>query len=141
MDLQLAVFSNSDFKVILEEITSRAELVQWAGSKRFSYPLDEKQLTEYLLDASSDKSISYIYSLIRSDDKVLIGHVELSDIDWKNMTAVLSRVLIFKKYRGRGYSHHLLQAILNQAFDILKLKKIKLSVYTFNTPAIACYKK
>lgn len=81
----------------------------------------------------------YIYKAI-NEDNVMVGHVEFDKIDYHNKTAVLSRVIINPTLRGQGLGHKIVQASIALAFNVLKLNKITLSVYDFNTSAIACYK-
>ncbi len=141
MSFELLNFGEKDFRHILDSISSKRELIQWAGSRMFTYPLEPKQLFLYLSKAKGCRPKSYIYTLLRTDDNERIGHVELSDINQEEMSAVLSRVMIFPEHRGEGYSHNLIRAILDLAFNSLKFKEITLSVYIFNIPAIKLYEK
>ena len=43
--------------------------------------------------------------------------------------------------RGRSIGKHMMKAVLHIAFDELKLHRVTLGVYDFNTLAISCYEK
>ena len=43
--------------------------------------------------------------------------------------------------RGRSIGKHMMKAVLHVAFEELKLHRVTLGVYDFNTSAISCYEK
>lgn len=45
------------------------------------------------------------------------------------------------KMRGRSIGKHMMKAVLQVAFEELKLHRVTLGVYDFNTSAISCYEK
>lgn len=140
MTLKLVPFVASDIDILLSWIASADQLRQWAGPTIFNWPLNKQQLILYLNQVKKESSEKYIYKAINADN-INIGHIEFDKIDWINKTTVLSRVIISPEFRGKGLGHQLIEAALNLAFNHLKFKEVKLSVYGFNAPAIACYKK
>ena len=58
----------------------------------------------------------------------------------QKLTAYLSKVKIYKKYRRNGYCCYLIKKAINRA-KIMKIKKIYLHVKNTNISAIKCYKK
>jgi len=140
MDFMLVPFTKNDFELIYSSITSKSELIKWAGSRLFTYPLNEGQMLHYLSRIEGDLPEAFIYKFIRIEDGEDIGIAEISDIDWDNMSAVLSRVMVFPKFRNKGYSHYLIKAILDTAFSIMNFREMRLFVFTINAPAIKCYK-
>jgi RimJ/RimL family protein N-acetyltransferase len=66
----------------------------------------------------------------------------LDDIDEKNKSATLCRVLIgHPSLRGKGMGTQMVKSLLNLGFDRLELHRIDLVVFDFNRAAINCYKK
>ncbi len=66
---------------------------------------------------------------------------ELDMIDYRNMSARMSRVLIADAFRRRGAGSGMVRALLELGFGELELHRIDLFVFDFNLPAIACYEK
>ncbi|MFE2143336.1 GNAT family N-acetyltransferase [Streptomyces sp. NPDC059456] len=108
-------------------ITSRAELVTWAGPS-FTWPLDDAQLTAYA--AEPDR---HTWTAL-SADSAPVGHVSVRGTR-------LGRVLIAPAARGRGLGETLLTLAVARAFDELGLTSLDLGVYTHNTTAVRLYEK
>jgi RimJ/RimL family protein N-acetyltransferase len=139
MKIKLVPFTISDFDLLLSWVPSERELRQWAGPVMFTWPLDKKQLAEYLSRTQKEYPQAHIYKAIGEKDGTAIGHIEFDKIDWTAKTTVLSRVMVASEYRGNGFGNNIIEAALNLAFNILNFNEIKLAVYTFNIPAIRCY--
>lgn len=137
--LKLLNFTANDFDPMLSWFKSEKELIQWAGPSLFTWPLDRTQLNNYLARADGEIPQVYIYKAVRQSDFHIVGHLEFDKFDRESMTAVLSRVIIAPNERNKGLGHYLIDTALQVGFEALKLKEIKLSVYTFNTIAIRCY--
>ncbi len=68
-----------------------------------------------------------------------IGEVELSQICWRAREAELKICIGDPAYRGRGFGTRALKLTLNIAFTRLKLERVYLRVYHYNTRALQCY--
>ncbi|MFE6846999.1 GNAT family N-acetyltransferase [Streptomyces sp. NPDC057686] len=108
-------------------ITTRAELVTWAGPS-FTWPLDDAQLTAYA--AEPDR---HTWTAAAPDGRPL-GHISVRGTR-------LGRVLIAPEARGRGLGETLLTLAVARAFDELGLPSLDLGVYTHNTAAVRLYEK
>jgi RimJ/RimL family protein N-acetyltransferase len=86
-------------------------------------------------------SEAFIYKAIDTDTGKIIGHISLGGVSKKNRSARISRVLVDANERGKGYCHQMLSAALKIGFEDLKLHRISLGVYDFNTSAIKCYQR
>jgi len=62
-------------------------------------------------------------------------------INFKNITKSSAELGLYKNPHKSGVGTQLMQKALTYAFESLKLKKITLEVYNFNTKAIHLYKK
>ncbi|MET9885191.1 GNAT family N-acetyltransferase [Streptomyces sp. NPDC006430] len=108
-------------------ITTRAELVTWAGPA-FTWPLDDSQLTAYATEPGR-----HTWTAVSADGHPL-GHVSVRGTR-------LGRVLIDPRARGRGLGEALLTLAVDRAFGELGLPSLDLGVYTHNTAAVRLYEK
>ncbi|HDR4724826.1 GNAT family N-acetyltransferase [Bacillus cereus group sp. Sample62] len=134
--IKLETFKKSDFKQLINWINFEEFLIQWSGNA-FTYPLNEQQLEKYI-----ESSNTLAFKVIDEETKEVIGHISLGQIDNINKSARIGKVLVGDtKMRGRSIGKHMMKAVLQIAFEELKLHRVTLGVYDFNTSAIACYEK
>jgi len=111
-------------------------LLQWAGIG-YEYPLSEKQIIDRI--ESETSSGCRLYKIIIDND--MIGTIELMKIDTEAKTAKIGRFLLNSELTGKGYGSEALKKFVSIAFNHFHLKKVWLSVFDFNKPAIRCYEK
>jgi RimJ/RimL family protein N-acetyltransferase len=141
MAIRLEPFSESDFDRLISWVPSESFLLQWAGPG-FSFPLDHKQLSEHLVRGKQEPPGSLIFRGVDASTGAVIGHIEIVNIDRRNRSARLSRVLVGPMaLRGNGIGHELVREALAVAFDELQLHRVELYVFDFNEAAIGCYKR
>ncbi|OUB68194.1 GNAT family N-acetyltransferase [Bacillus thuringiensis] len=134
--IKLESFKKSDFKQLINWINSEEFLIQWSGNA-FTFPLDEQQLEKYIESANT-----LAFKVVDEETSNVIGHISLGQIDNINKSARIGKVLVGNtKMRGRSIGKHMMKAVLHIAFDELKLHRVTLGVYDFNTSAISCYEK
>lgn len=134
--IKLESFKRSDFKQLMNWINSEEFLIQWSGNA-FTYPLNEKQLEKYTESANT-----LSFKVIDEESRNVIGHISLGRIDNINKSARIGKVLVGDtKMRGRSIGKHMMKAVLHIAFEELKLHRVTLGVFDFNTSAISCYEK
>ncbi|HDR6311260.1 TPA: GNAT family N-acetyltransferase [Bacillus cereus] len=134
--IKLEPFKRSNSKQLINWIDSEEFLIQWSGNA-FTYPLNEQQLEKYI---ASENTLAF--KVIDEESKKVIGHISLEQIDNINKSARIGKVLVGdKKMRGRSIGKHMMRAVLQIAFEELKLHRVTLGVYDFNTSAISCYEK
>ncbi len=123
---------DADAPLLHRWITSRAELVSWAGPA-FTWPLDDTQLTAY---AAEPGRHTWTAAPPDAPDAPAhpLGHVSVRGTR-------LGRVLIAPEARGRGLGEALLTLAIDRAFGELALPSLDLGVYTHNTRAIRLYEK
>jgi RimJ/RimL family protein N-acetyltransferase len=144
--IKFEYFEEKDFDLLINWINSPELLVKWAGTD-FNYPLDEEQLKEYIKDTIKENSSKIIYKVIIEKiiqkKKKIIGHIALNNIDFKNCSATLSKVLVEgdPQMRGQGLGPKIIKKLLKKAFEDLGLHRIELGVFAFNKSAIKSYKK
>ncbi|KAB2451811.1 GNAT family N-acetyltransferase [Bacillus sp. CH126_4D] len=134
--IKLETFKKSDFKQLINWIDSEEFLIQWSGNS-FTYPLNEQQLEKYI-----ESTNTLAFKVIDEETKEVVGHISLGQIDNINKSARIGKVLVGDtKMRGRSIGKHMMKAVLQGAFEELKLHRVTLGVYDFNTSAISCYEK
>lgn len=140
--VKLEHFSESDFKQLIGWMNSEHLMTNWAGSL-FKYPLTEESLQWYIEDINdTETSEAFVYKAVDEKTGETVGHVSLGGISKKNRAGRISRVLVGNTAeRGKGYCTGMINAVLEFGFKELKLHKISLGVYNFNTSAIRCYEK
>ncbi|SMP68586.1 GNAT family N-acetyltransferase [Anoxynatronum buryatiense] len=138
---ELRFFQFSDFEQLINWIKTPEILLQWGGPN-FSFPLDKQQLESYLKDANKYNSNTLIYSVKEKETGKIIGHITLGNIDRKNKSARVGKVLVGDmSVRGKGIGQQMMTEILKVAFDELHLHRVSLGVFDFNSSAITCYEK
>ncbi|MEW9674019.1 GNAT family N-acetyltransferase [Ammoniphilus sp. 3BR4] len=139
--IELKFFERSNFQQLINWFETTEFLLQWGGPN-FRFPLDEQQLENYLKDANKDNSNTFVYSVIEKETGKVIGHISLGNVDRINKSARIGKVLVGdKSVRGKGIGQQMMTEILKVAFDELRLHRVSLGVFDFNSSAIACYKK
>lgn len=126
-----------DLSRLLEWVDSQRLNIIWASDK-FSYPLDEKQMTSYFKSLNYKKTLAFKVVNMEIGNSDVVGHAEL-DIDGKEVK--ISRLLISKTNRGKGFGKEMMIALINYIKRNLKYNEICLTVFTFNKPAISLYEK
>jgi len=78
---------------------------------------------------------------IETKDGMHIGDVDLHDINRDQLTAKVTILIGDKAYWDRGFGTDTMKSVLASAFYDLKLERVVLKVYEFNSRAIRCYEK
>ncbi|MFJ8353892.1 GNAT family N-acetyltransferase [Bacillus paramycoides] len=139
--IKLENFTRNDFKQLINWIDSKEFLIQWSGNA-FTYPLNEQQLERYIESANCENANTFAFKVIDEETKNVIGHISLGQIDNVNKSARIGKVLVGDtNMRGRSIGKKMLKAVLYIAFNELKLHRVTLGVFDFNTSAITCYEK
>lgn len=139
--LKLEPFSPNDFQQLIDWIPNSSFALQWGGPA-FTYPLTIEQLEDYLKDSNEVNASKYVFKAVEQSTNNVIGHISIGNIDRINESARIGKVLIgSSNSRGKGYGTQIMLAALKFAFEELKLHKVTLGVFDFNTSAIKCYEK
>lgn len=139
MSIELGKFTKEDIPQLIKWIHSKEELMQWAGPA-YNFPFTEEQMLEELNKAEKECN-KLIYSVLEKKEKIIIGHCQVL-IDKKNNSARFGKILIGNTtFRGKGFGQQLIKELLKISFVELKLHRIDLGVFEFNTNAIRVYEK
>ncbi|HAQ41912.1 MAG TPA: GNAT family N-acetyltransferase [Clostridiales bacterium] len=101
-----------------------------------------------LIDEESEKNAlerlsksQFNFAVIASGTDNVIGNVGFPAIDYINRIGEVGIFIGDKNYWGNGYGQQALELLIDFGFNILNLNNIYLKVYSYNLPAISCYKK
>ncbi len=68
----------------------------------------------------------------------LVGRCGVIRLDWKNRVCEVA-IMVGAPYRGRGYGKEAMALLCDFCFREMNLRRIKVSVFAFNEPALRCY--
>lgn len=132
--IRLEKFSKPDYDRLINWIKSEASMIQFSGPI-FTYPITSEQLDKYV---NAENRLAFC--VVNADTNEVIGHAELNNIDSKNNSARICRILIGdKQNRNSGFGKAVIQALIRIGFHDLNLHRLELGVYDFNQQAIQCY--
>lgn len=103
-------------------------------------PKTEAQLAGYI-EAQHKSKTAFVFAvrLLERDD--LIGYLELDGIIWAQGTGWVSIGFGNAIHRGQGYGTEAMRLLLHFAFGELNLRRVQLTVFSYNTAAIRLYEK
>jgi RimJ/RimL family protein N-acetyltransferase len=139
--IRLEHFGRSDFEQLMAWIDTEELLMNWAGSL-FSFPLTQASLEWYIRDTNDPASSeAMVYKAVDTATGATVGHISLGSLSAKNRSGRITRVLVAPGHKGKGYCCQMVKALLKIGFEQLRLHRISLGVYDFNTAALKCYQK
>lgn len=110
------------------------------ASSNAAYPRTDKQIKERIESSQSGKN-GYYFAMRPLDDERLLGLVSLGEIEWNNGVGWVGIEIGDTQNRGQGYGTEAMSLLLDYAFLELNFRKVQLSVFDYNQPAIAIYEK
>lgn len=121
-------------------------LTKWANDLETTVPMghlgscsliNEREVLERL--AKSE----HLFAIVRYDEdsEKMIGNGGLFEIDHVNRRAMLTIRIGDSDARGKGYGSEAIGLMLEHGFGLLNLENIMLTVASYNTRGIECYKK
>lgn len=96
---------------------------------------------EAWFDAAKDSTTGFRFAVRVAADDSLIGIVELDGILWNQRVGWVSLLIGAADSRGKGFGHEAMELTLRFAFHELNLHRLQLTVFEYNTPAIALYER
>jgi RimJ/RimL family protein N-acetyltransferase len=136
--VSLIPFEARDFPLLSAEVESSRFILQWSGPK-YTFPLTWEQLDLRIRKTVEGEKSIYMFKVTERELEQTIGFIELSIRDSVLKVGNVESVLIFRKYRGKGYGKQLMSEIVEFAFQKLDLNELTLSVFDFNVSAKTCY--
>lgn len=106
------------------------------GDPKFVSPLTAEEVDRWFAEVTADP-LCWIVDL----DGRCIGTVQLHSLEVSNRRARYAIGLFDPATWNRGIGTEATRLVLHYAFAVLRLHRVDLRVLTFNTRAIACYRK
>lgn len=139
--IRLEPFCPDDFQQLIDWIDTEELLINWSGSL-FSFPLTMASLAWYIKDTNLiNESGAFVYKAVESETGVVVGHISLGGLSWKNRSSRISRVFVRPDAIQKGICQQMTKAVLKIGFEELGLHRISLGVYENNKAALNCYLK
>ncbi len=140
MEIALKPLEISDFDQLAKWIPSKRFHVQWCGTI-FRFPLGETQLQKYLGKCGETPPRRLGFKAVDADNN-MVGQISFHIVNVEHGYAHLGPILVGDPaLRGKGIGSEMIYKMQEIAFEELKLHRIDLYVFDFNTSAIACYEK
>jgi RimJ/RimL family protein N-acetyltransferase len=105
-----------------------------------AYPRSQRHWQRWFEDGDKENDV-YRFGIRPLDNDTLLGLLELDGILWAHGTAWVSIGIGDMANHGRGYGKEAMRLLLRFAFAELNLFRIQLSVFEYNTRAIALYEQ
>jgi RimJ/RimL family protein N-acetyltransferase len=110
-------------------------LTSWAAE-----PL-HRTAVEKLFEDREKSAMDDSFAIHREGEEEPLGVISLTNINKANASADLSVIVGDEKDRDKGLGTEAIRVILRYAFEDLGLRRVGLSVFEFNEPAIRAYEK
>lgn len=94
---------------------------------------------EKWLEEEQAESTTYFFGIRPKNSDALLGMIDLNGIEWSNATAWLGIAIGNPAHRGKGYGRAAMRLLLNFAFGELNLRRVQLTVFSYNEAAIRLY--
>jgi RimJ/RimL family protein N-acetyltransferase len=103
-------------------------------------PRTEEQIRKNIEEHQA-RDDSFQLAIRRLGDDTLLGQLEFDGISWPHRTTFFSVVILDPAQRGQGYGQEALELGLRFAFHEINLHRVALTVFAYNTRAIALYER
>jgi RimJ/RimL family protein N-acetyltransferase len=105
-----------------------------------AYPRSIAQLTRWLEGEQQSRDV-FLFAVHLLDGDNLIGYLDISGIIWSLQVGWLGIGIGDPQHRGKGYGYDASRLALKFAFHEINLHRLQLTVFSYNTHAIALYEK
>lgn len=109
------------------------------GSK-IALPKSDRDMEKYIDEASRDRS-RYAFAIRLHYSDELVGILEIDSVEWTHGSAWLAIGIGSAAHRGKGYGTEAMQIALKFAFHELNLRRLQLTVFSYNEAAVHLYEK
>ena len=129
-----------------EDIVKAHEFLNDEEVKKFisvdaAFPMTIWEEEAWIKTRKSNANLTYDFAIEDLKTNKYIGGCSINSTNIKNRNCVIGIMIGDKEYWGKGYGTDALKILIKFIFEELNLDKIKLSVFSFNERARACYKK
>ena len=136
MEYSLRPYRSDDAEKIVSWLTSEHAFALWSAGRYDAYPLTAENMNSRMKRDETGKVIA----LTMTDfGRSVVGHLLMRFFDERKEDLRFFSIIVDSALRGRGLGTTLLQLAEAFALDTLNAKRITISVFAENAPALACY--
>lgn len=135
--IRLRPYKECDAQYIVKWIKDEYAFHQWSANRLKKFPLAPEDLNNYYREFQNSNSFWQMTAF--DGNKIPIGHFTMRFIDDEMKIVRLGFIILDDKMRGKGYGKKMIELGLKYSFDILKVDKVTLDVFTNNKSAYNCY--
>jgi RimJ/RimL family protein N-acetyltransferase len=135
-------------KVVLRPIkmSDAPRFVKWFNDPKVNRFLDKRNMTlkeeqKFIRERNTKKISDQVHFCIDTQEGVHIGAIDLRHVTKFHRRAELGVMIGDMNYWSKGYGTSAINVLLTYAFGKLKLHRVYLGVYSYNTRAIKLYEK
>jgi RimJ/RimL family protein N-acetyltransferase len=103
-------------------------------------PKTEKQVAEFI-EEQQKSATAFAFAIRPVDGEDVIGYCALEGILWSQQVTWLAIGIGEAAQRGQGYGEEAMRLLLRFAFDELNLRRVQLTVFSYNELALRLYEK
>ena len=137
--VKLRAYKEADIERAIEFIND--EEVKKLLDSNIPFPMTKWQEEEWIKSRKVGADFTYDFAIEDLETGKYIGGCSINECDVKNRNCTIGIMIGDKEYWGRGYGSDALKVLIKFIFEEVNMNKIKLGVFSFNSRAIACYKK
>ena len=137
--VKLRAYKETDIERLVEFIND--EEVKKFLDSNIPFPMTKWQEEEWVRSRKAGSDFTYDFAIDDLETGKYIGGCSINQCDMKNRTCVIGIMIGDKDYWSKGYGSDALNVLIKFIFEEVNMNKIKLMVFSFNSRAIACYKK
>lgn len=143
-----ALFADSMIRLAALTHDDLPTIARWYDDATFARLFDARparprsvaDLTQWLDEQRAATNGVTLAIRLHTDD-TLIGYVEIDGILWAQRVGGLAIAIGKPEQRGRGYGRAAMRLALRYAFGELNLHRLQLTVFSYNSAAIALYEQ
>jgi RimJ/RimL family protein N-acetyltransferase len=136
--VRLTALANADASVIAQWHQD-ADYMRLLDA-RPAAPKNEGQIAEWIREGQRGRE-TFLFGIRTVQEDALIGFVELGEVLWTHRNSWLAIGIGDPQQRGRGYGSEAMRLTLDFAFRELNLHRLQLTVFSYNTAAMALYER
>jgi len=134
-EIALRTLESTDLDFLLNLENDR-EIWKVSGTKT---PFTKSQIANYIQHAKEDIAIAEQFRFVIDLEGVAIGCIDLYEFNFEKQNAGVG-IVILKKYRRKGFAKQALNALINHAWNELRLKQLHTGIFSDNKASLALFK-
>lgn len=118
----------------------------WLNDPEVTVPLGDEAYVIYGLERAqmdvheTAERQGRAFTIVEKESGRAIGRCVMFDVNPVDRSAMVGIFIGEKDSRGKGYGQESMRLLLDFGFNLLNLHSIMLGVFSFNEPAIRCYR-